>query len=475
MDHQTAQRVKWQPTKEQYRIWKSIFLFGWTFILKPRQIGATTAFIFELCVWCAAMDAAGERVNVGTFIDTESKADAMRDRAIDMFEQLGIEVTSKQGKLTLPGGTCWFFATAGSKRAAASLSLHRVHLTELPFWKNPTAAYNSIMPALSPGGWPVIDTTMGLDDPIGKFLWYESERYAKVFFSVEDHDEYRKAVDPRILTDEKWEWLQGEGFTIPEAAMWWLVTLSDVCAGDIARCFREYPQLPEHAFRYAEGTWIAGETKAIEPLETYRVPGTLALLEVFVDPEDCVAPMAIGVDTSFGMGRDACTVSCVDSIGRLCASWSDVGALIDTTVGVLAEAQRLFSRNGQVPVGVIEINGVGMGTLQNAQQRGLIVIGENMDASKKQLGMLGVKRGIEGGTIRGGESLAAECRELRVKGSKWVGPKDLMMATGFAYRYLGLCDGIWAGEDEVIEDDPPEVFSPNVFNLKKRMELTDGE
>ncbi len=465
MEHSSAKRVPWRPTFEQYAIWRAIYKHGWTFILKPRQIGATTAFVFEMVVWCLGMDAVGERVSVGTFIDTEDKADALRDRAVDFFEQLGVKVMNKRGRIVLPNGSTWYFATAGSTRAAASLSLHRVHLTELPFWKNPTAAYNSIMPALSPGGWPVVDTTMGLDDPIGRKLWDESKRYAKVFFSVEDHRAYREPVDEKILTEEKWEWLKSEGFTIKEAAMRWLMTLYDRCAGDIPRCWREYPQRPEHAFKYAEGNWVNSLPEVLEPLETFSVPGTLKPIQVFRSLADCSSRLAIGVDTSFGMGQDACSVALVDGDdGALVASWRDNGALIDTTVDVLADVQRMFTKGGNCPVGIIETNGIGGGTLQNAEQKGLVVEGENMDASKKQLGMLGVKRAIERGDLNGGEDLLAECRELRVKGNRWIGPKDLMMSIGFAYRALGLCDGIWLEHAE-----EPEESDPNVFRLSERM------
>lgn len=464
MDHSTGKRIRWLPSKEQYAIWRSIYYHGWTFILKPRQVGATTAFVFEMVIWILAMDARGERVNVASFIDTSDKADALRDRAIDFFEQIGVDVVSKQGKLTLPNGSNWFFATAGSKRAAASLSLHRVHLTELPFWKNPTAAYNSIMPSLSLGGWAVIDTTMGVDDPIGRNLWYESHRYNKVFFSVEDHDTYRAPVDTSVLTKEKWEWLRGEGFTMKTAAMWWLLTLSDRCAGDIPRCWREYPQLPSHAFKYAEGNWINGVPELADVVDEFNVPNTLRPVQVFIPPSDCSSRLVGGVDTSFGMGQDACSVSLVNQAGELVASWRDNGALIDTTVDVLADIQQLFTKGGEAPLGVIETNGVGAGTLQRAEQKGLVVVGENMDAAKKQLGMLGVKRGIESGTLKGGKDLQDECKELRVRNNRWLGPKDLLMSIGFAYRELGLCDGIWLEHEE-----PPDEVGPNVFSLKERM------
>jgi len=466
LNHNTGFISRWKPTVEQYKIWWEIYHFGDCFFLKPRQMGATTAVVFEMAVWLAMMDAMYGLIDVATFIDTADKAVKVKEKVASFLEQLGVEYTRHDKEIRLQNRSSWTFATAGGKRAAASMSLLRVHLTELPFYKNPTSAYTSIMPSVNRGGIAVVETTMEVSDPVGHNLWLNAIRYRKVFFSVEDHHEYRLPVDPDVLTEEKWEWLQNEGFTIPEAAMFWLVKLADDCAGDVQKCWREYPQKPEHAFKFAEGRFVNAYPEILIPLSSIIIDGSMRSIEVFCPPANCSSRLAMGVDTSAGVGEDSCSVSLIDAYTRnIVACWTDDRAHIDTTVAVTQYLQQMYTRDGHCPPAIIETNGIGHGTGQLAEQMGVAIIHEDMNTSKKHIGLLGVKRAIEKGQLFGPEELFKEASTLRRKGKVWVGPKDLMMATGFAYRYLGLCDGIAPPEPE---EKPRPGAADGRFNLEER-------
>lgn len=453
VDHRDGALRPWDVNDEQRQIWRDIWLYAWVYVLKVRQIGASTAVLFDDVLWTGTNDAKGQRVKCGVFIDTEDKAKELQDRAMDFCRQLGMPARQKGNRLVWPGGSSIHFITAGGRRAGASMTFQRYHLTELPYWRNATNAYNSIMQALVLGGQCIIETTMGVDDPIAKDLWILQNAYRKRFFSFEEHSEYRFVVSSeedqeefdRLLTADREEWLRAEGFTRKDAMAYWLWLLENKCANDPVLCFREYPQLPEHAFLYAEGRWCHADPAVADPVRTVAVRGAHgAAFDVYREPGECSHHLCIGVDTAGGLDRDRSAIGVVDGRdGQVVAAFVDANVKIDDLAVVAKSMQDYYvvddPRNtGRklIPPLLVETNGVGRGTYDLLTRANAVVWDIKTTKDSAYQGMNAVARAIEAGNLYGPEQLHKEATEVRVSDGRWLGAKDLFMALGFCYNWL---------------------------------------
>ena len=153
-------------------------------------------------------------------VDTDDKT-RERSAVFQMFNRqlhLGADVNSERAKF--PGGSIVEFVSAGSNRLGASGSYQRLLLSELSFWPSHVDTYGSLTATLSLDGFCEIDTTCDIQAGSGQLarrLWRDaSNRYEKLFFPVELHEEYR--ADPDLISDQEWQWAQAEGFTRRDAA-----------------------------------------------------------------------------------------------------------------------------------------------------------------------------------------------------------------------------------------------------------------
>lgn len=449
--HETGTLEHWPVNAEQSQMWRDLWLYRQVYVLKVRQIGASTAICLDDVLWVAVNDAAGHRVRCGIVVDTDAKSMERLRVCYDFARQLGIACEPKwgSGTLTFPNGSEIIAITAGGKRAGASMTFHRFHFTELPFWRDPNGSYTSLMQALVLNGRVVIETTMGIDDPTAKDLWIRPNSFFKRFFSYEDHEEYRRPYDPELLDEDTEAFLREEGFTDRESMTDWVWRLRNRCAGDLVRCFREYPQRPEHSWRFAEGRWVLATPRVADPVMDDVCPYTAdrVRLNVYRKAAEGSGHYVVGVDTAAGLGQDSSAVVVVDcESAQVMACMKDDRIKIDDLVQVAKYAQELYSRayrdrqgrwkNEEPPV-IIEDNGMGVGTVQSAQANGIrrLVPWKTTKATRYD-GLLYAKRFIESGSVWGPEDLAEECDGLLVDDGKFVGPKDLMMAMGFCYTYL---------------------------------------
>lgn len=450
-DHRTGATAPWKCNPEQSSALEVTSTGGWGFFAKPRQVGMTTMMQFDDMVWCAVNDAAGNRVRCGLYVDVDKKlterkafADLVCAGLPDIFA--GCDVNSE--RVVFPRGSVLVFGTGSGKSEGRSGSFQRLHLSELPFWAN-AETYGSLMPSLSlDGGQAIVETTLDVDAANGllaRSLWRQQNRFKKVFFSVEDHDEYR--ADPRLISDEQWDWCREQGFTIREAAAWWLaVALPDIVGGDINRLMREYPQTATHMFAASASRWIPVEPRVEDPV-LYLQCGEVRV-PVWCRREDGSGQYIASVDTGKGVERDRSAVVVIDKLNhKICAAF--VSNVLDphTFAGIARDLVNHYtpppSTKGlgwnvtlpspSPPQCVVEENGIGNTMVLELRRLGVAVIETTTTEASKLDGLTLVRQACIDGRLYGPSWLAEEADELaKDERGNWTGRKDLVMALGFA-------------------------------------------
>lgn len=448
VDHISGASSPWMLNDEQRAYLEASALHKFIFVAKSRQVGMTTVVEVDDVLFTACADADGHRVRCGIVVDTDEKTRERMALAADFCTQLGAGAVANTNRIVFPNGSEIVGMTAGGTRAGASTTFQRLHLSELPYWSDPAETYSALMPALSPGGMCVIESTMDTKTPFARDLWRAENQYKKLFFPVEGHREYRRPAGELSSTDETW--LTGEGFTEPEAMAWWIWARDNLCGGDVVRTMREFPQRPEHMFQSAEARWVRTTPKVLDPIDKVRVIGVTEdwHLLVYQKPQDTTGDILIGVDVATGKGRDRSVVAVVDRISRrLCACFCSDLVLGDDVAKVAHAAWVYYSREEHDPktggtklhrpLVLIEENGVGAAVTQPASRMGLPHEAFNTDEASKYQGLSEAKRAVESGVLCGPKELAEECDSLYrdVHGS-WKGHKDVLMAAGFCYRRI---------------------------------------
>lgn len=453
-DHRTGSTTSWSPNIEQITGWRRAEEaqreHRWLMIAKPRQVGNTTARTLDLVAWAAVADAEGHRVRAAIVVDTDDKTRERAAVARSFVEQLSLGGTCNTERITFPGGSIVDFVTARGQRVGASGSYQRLLLSELPFWPAHVDTYGSLMATLSLDGFCEIDTTIDIAAPSGdlaRTLWRTPNRYEKLFFPVELHEEYRAAAS--LITDDEWVQLQGEGFTHREAAAWWLaVAVRDMAAGDVTRAMREFPQRAEHMFQASSARWVSVTPRVLSPTSTIATAGSV--LEVFKPLASTSGQLAIGVDTAAGKERDRSAIAVIDKRDTsLCACLVDDKIRTHALAQAVLATANLYTTPRVVGIAdetravrpdvVIEANGIGQGTIDAARALGLDCMSINTDEAGKYDGLLRAKAAIEAGKLYGPAQLAEECDSLhRDHRGAWKGRKDLLMAIGFALRHMQI-------------------------------------
>jgi hypothetical protein len=457
VNHMTAETSPWFPHEEQRAIWGACAAHDWVFAAKPRRVGATTAVELDDMLWCLVNDANGNRVRCGLFVDTDEKSKERVAFAMSVIDQLfelfaGCDINSE--RILFPRGSVMEFHTGSGKNAGRGGGYQRIHVTELPFFLNDTTL-GALLPSMSMTSQVIIETTIDVTGPNGiatRSLWRDPlNRFHRVFFSVEDHHDYRR--DPGLITDEQWAWCQGEGFTDRRAAAWWLRdALPNLCGGDMHTLQREFPQTEGHLFSSAAGLWVKRPTETLTPKRVVDCEGHSLL--IYRELAETSGQIAIAVDVSKGGGRDASVIAVVDKRDEtLCAMLHDNTILTTTLARALRTANDLYTMHHPSPAPNIlptpaptrpdldiETNGIGAGPLQYARELGLSVVDVHLSGAEGRSIMYDVllraKEAAEAGVLAGPSQLAVECDELHrdpVTG-EWKGRKDGLVAYGHAVR-----------------------------------------
>lgn len=485
------------PRDEQRLLWRLQGKHHRQIVVKPRKTGISTACTLPEVLEAGAADEAGETVLYVCAIDTDEKASTQATAAIDFAQQLELKIRTHANGLTFPGsGSELRYVTAGGKMAGRGSTIHRLRCTELPYWREPQASYQSLRSACADTTPITVETTTEIDrDGYMRALWRGQLRdpvtgrviavgpeFHRHFFSVESHAPYR--ADPATISDEEWEMCRSvHGFTDRAAAAWWLRhALVNLAAGDEQRLLHDYPQAEWHLFAATSGRVISVTPAIAEVVE--RVPvlglgGQQHLLEVYIRPEECSGSVIIAVDTAYGVNKTRSVVLVVDTAtAKVCAAFCSATVLFDDLARVTAQAWHTYrdrmphQLNMQQRVHVvIESNGIGLETSREATKVG--VPHAQMD-QLKNLHTWGAdacikqaKRQIEAGLVAGPPELAEECDSLTKRDGRYSGLKDILMTYGMALIKrveLGVRDDRW----KTTRKDPNRIYVEDRLNEERR-------
>lgn len=478
--HTTGATSPWVPNDEQIACWRACHDHRRVYAAKPRQVGVTSSTELDDLLWCKVNDAAGNRVRCGLYVDVDKKLSERVEFARSVANQLSdvfgkVDINSE--RVVFPRGSVLEFGTGSGTSEGRSGSYQRLHLSELPFWKS-TSTYGSLMPSLSLDGQLIIETTLDIAAPNGALardLWRdERNSLHRLFFDVQSHEEYRSP--PGDITDEQWLWAQDQGFTDRSAAAWWLaVALPDLCAGDVSRLMREYPQLESHMFATATGRFVPVTSRVVQH-ETTLVCGTqnVPCWRRFTETS---GHLVLSVDTGKGVERDKSACVLLDGKdGAICAAFSSASLDAFEFAGVVAGLLRHYTKApsvglygirdpGILPTLIVESNGIGEAMILKLRELGCSVTEEWTDAESKPLVLTASRQAVCAGTLFGPKQLADECDDLHLdEQGNFKGKKDMLFACGIALQWLRLHP-----YQEVVRPPPPEMVFDAKSILKHHM------
>jgi hypothetical protein len=443
-DHDKGTRVPWVPTEEQRIYWRALEEHRLIFAAKPRQIGASTADDVYQALWVATCEQMGHPVTSLNLIDIDDNVAKRISQMDDFLTQLGEPHRKIDGEILFPGGSKIMARGAGGSSSGSrgrSQSVQRIRITEWPFFTDPSGTFGSVMQSLSLSGQAVIETTLEPSDPIIRRTWDGPNEWHKVFFSVEQHAEYKR--DAKLISDEEWLRLMAEGFKTRETASYFVWARDNRCGGDELRAMREYPAIEAHMFMAAEGLYVRARPRVLEPVDTLTTTGVDAIWKssIYRQPSLC-GPCVILVDTAEGKGLSRSVVLVMDrSDGKIVACFASADVRQDDLARIVLDLQHAFVWSDRLKrphsaIAIIEANGPGSATVLAATRIGVRFDKLDATAQTRDEVLLLAKRAVEGGHAFGPAELVEECDELRrdpVTGA-WKGRKDILVCIGMGAR-----------------------------------------
>lgn len=465
--HEGGHQGTWIVNQEQLAYWRARDTHGWVFVAKPRQIGLSTAVCLEDVLWTQAADADGQVVKCAIVVDKDKHAIERLKCCADFAQQLGFveERDCTDYTITFPGGSTIIALSAGGHNVGRSVDAQRFHLTELPNWPDPATNYTDLTQALSLGCDIIVETTINNDDMFTSTLWDTENDFHKVFFGLEEHDEYRE--DPARISDARWLELQDidaetgkpRRYTNRAAAAWFDWAIINKCAGDEIRANREYPQREEDMFTSAAGRWIRVDPIVEDPkvrdadhfagarewpriLKVQGIAGDVWHVHVWQELAETSKQLAFWVDVSEGReishsaiaGTDRRDGSLVVSFNAGDIQGDDLARVLLAVLDAFTDRRELMGieQPEKRPLVRIEAQGVNQTCVQQARRLGIAFEAYTMTEERRNDQLLEVRRALEGGMIpRGPRRLAYEARNLtRDEHGRWKGPKDFLMCLG---------------------------------------------
>lgn len=488
---ETSEKIKWHPFPEQVGLWALMERYKRLIIAKPRKIGISLAAVLADLLWCIEHVKAGNRVRCVFAIDTDDKCEEHLDQAHDFLLQMHVRhrvVRSKGSRrIRFPGGVRMDFLTAGGSNPARGGQIHRLHATELPFWKTPRKSFQSMRSACADNAEVLIETTMDTCDPEGftERLWDDARHgrneYHAHFWSVESQQSYR--LD-KPITDEQWTMCKTHGFIDKRAASWWLNhALPNLAMGDMMRLMHDYPQCEDDLFAIGTGRvinripppavvvehlmvdgvfgdrWgveIYGEERLVEYVDRYGVKQKRLAVRAIEHSGQVV----IAVDTAMGRRKTNSVVAAIDKRDRryLACFWSNT-VRYDDLGTIAANMRNHFSSRKNRVLGVmrdfdaeivVEDDGVGDATTERLDRLSVPYVRFSQTGADKAKGdhaarkvgnqercITATKRRVEGGLRAAPQLLRDEIKRF-IKNPKgeYEGPKDCIMTTGIALTHI---------------------------------------
>ncbi len=479
-DRASSLRAPWVLNSEQRDLWEMLEKHQHILAVKPRKTGISTAAEFWDVLWTWVYDRARARVRCVIAIDTDAKAIEHAAQILDFCKQLGIKLRSSNAHgVEMEYGSKIECITAGGDDPGRGGQIHRLHVTELPFWRQPRRNYQALRSSCADSAQVLIETTMDLQNDaewIAK-LWDDAgagtNEFHRHFWRVEDQQSYRS---DRPITDEQWAHTIDEGFTDRRAAAWWLTEGMQRSAGSELMLMHDYPQIERHLFAAGLGRVIlADPPEAIVDghLTVHGLRGDDWYIEVYgenvyaMDGFDYVTDssgkpvvlrtemiehsgqVVITVDTAYGVKKTNSIVLAVDKLTRrVLACFADNTIKHDDLARVAQTMREFYSAKRSPTLKkiyfddvtlVVEADGIGDATgtelvnLSCPHERFYQGDLDKVGNSNSYRCVMAAKTAIEGAKLPAPAILRAECRELvRDEKQHLKGRKDCVMMYGMA-------------------------------------------
>lgn len=481
----TGERTPWVPYAEQCELWTLLERYPYLLIAKPRKTGISTATEHVDLHWTFNADRSGNRVRAVFAINDDTKAGEHLEQYADFADQLkmpGHRVVRSKGDYSIKfrNGSRIDCVTAGGDTPGRGGTIHRLHVTELPFWAKPRKSYQHLRSACADNARVIIETTMDSTDPDGftERLWDDAEagrnEFHAHFWSVEAHQSYR--LPGTLITDAEWAMCQREGFTSRSAAAWWLKhALANLAGGDMMSLMHDYPQKKEHLFAVGTGRVITITPPPAIVTQHLHVPGIFGdMWRVELYGEEYWDPAAkrpsirtirhsgqvvVSVDTAMGRKKTNSVIWATDKRDRrpLAALWSNT-IRYDDIGSVAASTRNHFSTRSKNAALVVENDGVGDATCNrldvlSVPYEPFTQTGKDAETKvgNQERCITATKRRCEGGLRASPQILRDEVKKfVRNEKGEYEGAKDAIMTFG-----IGL---VWIADHPYETGPDPEAI-----------------
>ncbi len=307
-----ANIVELVPTSEQVAIIQALLCKVSTFILKPRQIGATT-IILAFLFWLAFT--ASTPLVIVLMAHKEKPAKQLLKRIKFMYNNLPAILkaplkSSTTTELVFEHNGAGVYARSGQGDGGVrSETIHYMHITEINFLPNAEELLTTAKSAINNNPLILESTANHQGDPLHKEIKkyktgkYKKDKYKYLFFAWLEHTEYQTDAAGYYWSDEEREFQKITGCTNSQLA--W--RQDKIAEFGYEKFVREYPISFEEAYRVTGSTYF--NYKDFLNVAEVATNGTewlkLGVMddkgEMIVEPSDS---FAVGVDVGGGVGKN---------------------------------------------------------------------------------------------------------------------------------------------------------------------------
>lgn len=292
---------------EQIDIIASLWTGISTLILKPRQIGCSTAvcaYLFLMLLLSA------EPIHIVILSHKQIASKELLDKAKHMYESLPApmkrmfpaKITASEIRMKRTGARITAKG-ANDKGGIRSFSCQYLWLSEFAFMENPEELLATAIPAVNKGQLIIESTANYFEDAFHRLINSSLDGhtgYEFLFFPWTKHAKYRSdaPIDFELNEDEK-----AKGLTADQAH-WYRQKVATLGA---AKMIRDYPLTIEEAYAQLDGAFLSDEV--LRYLVKHEdTPGKIN----FYTKPTADTRYVIGADPAFGTGNDSSSVHVID-------------------------------------------------------------------------------------------------------------------------------------------------------------------
>ena len=289
---------------EQLRIIEALYAGDDTLVLKPRQIGSSTAvaayFFWQVYTSCDPvhhvvlshkLDSAKHLFKIMVQFNASLPAALQRD--LSVTNTTTMEYADSHASIEA--------MSASAEGGLRSFSATSIHISEFAFAANASELKATALSALNGGQLCIESTASHFGDPIHTEIGLSDSgevAWNFLFFPWSEHDEYSEEPPPAFAVDESSDLTPGQQY--------WAHKLRGKLGE--SKFMREYPLTMQEAYAQLDGAWMADSQ--MSTLTVLRMQPEGGMFGVKVDPTD---KYGIGVDAGAGTGGDYSVLAVVSA------------------------------------------------------------------------------------------------------------------------------------------------------------------